>query len=183
MVDIPGNGFYRDATGASIFDSWLTFGSGGFDLEALGVISRKMTYPEWAAQKNLTNADDLADSDRDGLVNLLEYAFGRSPGQNDSAMPVSTSTFASGRVTIHFTRDERAMDLIYLVQASGDLRSWTTIARSENGQPFTGAEGFSPAIVEQSASAVLSVQVLRSVHISDVMIGAGARWMRVVVTR
>ena len=38
IVDIPGRGDFTDATGAPVFDVWTTFGSGGFDLEAVGVI-------------------------------------------------------------------------------------------------------------------------------------------------
>ncbi len=38
IVDIPGDGTWLDASGHSIFDAWLTTGSGGLDLEALGVI-------------------------------------------------------------------------------------------------------------------------------------------------
>ncbi|HEV7404888.1 MAG TPA: PEP-CTERM sorting domain-containing protein [Chthoniobacteraceae bacterium] len=38
IVDIPGDGTWLDASGHSIFDAWLTTGSGGLDFEALGVI-------------------------------------------------------------------------------------------------------------------------------------------------
>jgi len=38
IVDIPGNGHYKDMNGQSIYDGWPTQGSGGFDLEAVGVI-------------------------------------------------------------------------------------------------------------------------------------------------
>lgn len=38
IVDIPGNGFYKDAQGNPIYDAWYTFGSGGFDLEAIGAL-------------------------------------------------------------------------------------------------------------------------------------------------
>lgn len=38
LVDIPGNGFFKDSLGNPIYDAWYTFGSGGFDLEAIGVI-------------------------------------------------------------------------------------------------------------------------------------------------
>ena len=41
IVDIPGRGDFTDATGAPVFDVWTTFGSGGFDLEAVGVIHQR----------------------------------------------------------------------------------------------------------------------------------------------
>lgn len=38
IVDIPGNGSFTDASGRPIYDAWETWGSGGLDFEALGVI-------------------------------------------------------------------------------------------------------------------------------------------------
>lgn len=39
LVDIPGNGSYLDSLGNPIYDAWYTFGSGGFDLDAVGAIN------------------------------------------------------------------------------------------------------------------------------------------------
>ncbi len=39
IVDIPGTGDYLDANGNPIYDAWWTYGSGGFDLEAIGIIN------------------------------------------------------------------------------------------------------------------------------------------------
>ncbi|MBN1257502.1 MAG: PEGA domain-containing protein [Planctomycetes bacterium] len=39
IIDIPGSGDFSDATGDPIYDAWLTVGSGGLDLEALGIIN------------------------------------------------------------------------------------------------------------------------------------------------
>lgn len=38
IVDIPGSGDFLDSLGNPILDAWLTTGSGGFDLRAIGVI-------------------------------------------------------------------------------------------------------------------------------------------------
>ncbi|MCC5841967.1 MAG: PEP-CTERM sorting domain-containing protein [Opitutales bacterium] len=38
IVDIPGSGDFPDSLGNPILDAWLTTGSGGFDLRAIGVI-------------------------------------------------------------------------------------------------------------------------------------------------
>lgn len=43
IVDIPGSGDYKDSEGNPIYDAWVTYGSGGLDLEAVGVIN---TVPE-----------------------------------------------------------------------------------------------------------------------------------------
>ncbi|WP_442483972.1 PEP-CTERM sorting domain-containing protein [Aeoliella sp. SH292] len=39
LVDIPGNGAYTDSLGNPIFDTWLSTGSGGLDLDAVGAIN------------------------------------------------------------------------------------------------------------------------------------------------
>lgn len=39
IVDIPGTGYYKDSQGNAIYDPSVTIGSGGFDLEAVGVIN------------------------------------------------------------------------------------------------------------------------------------------------
>jgi hypothetical protein len=36
LVDIPGNGAFRDSQGRPILDAWVTGGSGGLDLDAVG---------------------------------------------------------------------------------------------------------------------------------------------------
>ena len=39
IVDIPGSGDFLDSSGDPIYDAWHTWGSGGVDLEAVGVIN------------------------------------------------------------------------------------------------------------------------------------------------
>ena len=39
IVDIPGSGDFKDSRGKPIYDAWVTTGSGGLDLEAVGVIN------------------------------------------------------------------------------------------------------------------------------------------------
>lgn len=48
IVDIPGDGSFTDSEGNPIYDAWHTFGSGGVDFEALGVINQ-VPVPEPAA--------------------------------------------------------------------------------------------------------------------------------------
>jgi hypothetical protein len=57
IVDIPGDGSFKDSNNRPIYDAWLTFGSGGFDLEAIGV-----THDWLGGDANLdgvVNAKDL----------------------------------------------------------------------------------------------------------------------------
>lgn len=39
LVDIPGNGAFLDSQNNPILDAWLTVGSGGFDLDAVGALN------------------------------------------------------------------------------------------------------------------------------------------------
>ncbi len=183
IVDIPGKGTFLDSAGHPIYDPWLTFGSGGFDLEAVGVVSQEITFEEWQNAQGLAGAQrgPAADPDRDGIVNLLEYAFGLSPLAPDGAgLPALVPM--SDRVGISFTRDTRKTDLTYEVQASGDLLTWTTIARSAGG---TALAGVSPAITDASASPIASVGVIRRETVADVVSSSGAsrRFLRVRVTQ
>jgi hypothetical protein len=41
IVDIPGNGSFTDSNGNRIFDAWVTWDSGGFDLAGIGVINQQ----------------------------------------------------------------------------------------------------------------------------------------------
>jgi len=74
IVDIPGSGDFRDeagrcmdpstmpfwahyVSGHPIYDAWPTFGSGGFDLEAIGVLNEQ----EYSADINLDGVVDVSD--------------------------------------------------------------------------------------------------------------------------
>jgi len=39
IIDVPGDGSFTDSEGNSIYDAWETWGSGGVDLDAIGVIN------------------------------------------------------------------------------------------------------------------------------------------------
>jgi hypothetical protein len=45
IVDIPGSGDYLDSLGNPIYDAWVTWGSGGVDLDAVGVINSAVPVP------------------------------------------------------------------------------------------------------------------------------------------
>ena len=189
FVDIPGNGTSLDSLNQPIYDAWVTIGSGGADIEAVGAISRLMTFPVWPGLSALAVADrgPGADPDGDGVSNLLEYAFARLPHLPDAAAsPVQVESHA-GRLEIIFSRDERATDLTYDVQVCDALGSgqWTTIARSVAGQPVAPVASFTSTITETSASAIASVRVIRKVRVADVqtMAGHGSRFLRVLVTQ
>jgi hypothetical protein len=189
IVDIPGSGAFKDASNRPIYDAWLTVGSGGADIEAVGTISRVMTFDEWQDLNSLSGAGRgaTADPDNDGVPNLLEYAFSRQPGRAEPSPALTSVSVQSGRLVINFTRDERAGDLLYEVQVSDTLNGtdWTTIAQSNAGAATAAASGFSPTITETSASDIASIGVVRKVSVTDVvnMAGRTKRFMRVKITK
>ncbi len=74
---------------------------------------------------NSGNASDTYDFDGDGVANLLEYALGTLPAESASqALPVAGTS--GNRLTLTFFR--AVGNLTYIVEASPDLASWTTVA-------------------------------------------------------
>ncbi len=61
IVDIPGDGTFEDANGNGIYDAWVTWGSGGLDFEALGVMN-------YAGETLLAGWDSEADGDTRAFV-------------------------------------------------------------------------------------------------------------------
>ncbi len=139
------------------------------------------TYREqWIAQFFGMEAtvDDSADSDNDGLNNLLEYAFNRDPRQPESGVLPVPVINAEGRLAIDFTRDTRATDLTYRVEATSqpeDPNSWTALAESVAG---TAASG-SGAITETGSSDTRTVNVSDSSNANSHL----RRFFRLVVER
>lgn len=185
LVDIPGSGAFTDSQGRPIYDAWLTFGSGGFDLEAIGAISRPVTYAQWVNLKGLppTHSAPTADASGDGLPNLIAYATGRMPDRPDNSEPWARTDLSGEHLAVEFTRDERAIQAILEVQISSNLTQWETLARSTHGQPLQPQPGKHPLITEERASEIATIGVLRRVRVEDeVPIGTGpARFIRVRV--
>jgi hypothetical protein len=189
-VDVPGSGAFTDAGGRPIYDPWRTFGSGGFDLEAVGAISTTLTYADWPPLANLppNDRDKADDPDGDGLPNLLEYAFARVPWFADAAgaQPrIRWVTAGDGALPeLVFLRDERLIDLIYEVQTASSLgeNAWITIARSSAGGPVEPLPGHLPWVSETSASPISSVGVIRQVTVRKEGPAAGRGFFRVKVT-
>ncbi|HEV3409896.1 MAG TPA: hypothetical protein VG095_06365, partial [Chthoniobacterales bacterium] len=86
--------------------------------------------------------DDNGDLDGDGIVNLVEYAYGFSPLAHNPFTAGMQTSVAPGGPTITFTvvfrRDPRATDLTYRLQTSDDLVNWTTITESVGGATPSG---------------------------------------------
>ncbi|MEM9237324.1 MAG: hypothetical protein AAGB14_11135, partial [Verrucomicrobiota bacterium] len=173
VVDIPGDGSFSVASSQPIYDAWHTFGSGGFDLEAVGAISVDMSYDAWPALQQLPSGERGRDDDPDGdgISNLLEYALSLVPWQADppsSGWGFSVvSDAGSDFFELTTRRDERLVDLTREIQVSGGASSWTTMAISHGGAPFQQANGFSLSITEERAGEIASIAVIRRDRVRD----------------
>lgn len=84
------------------------------------------------------NSSDLGDPDRDGLANIIEYALGSNPiVGNPAAFP--QPVLSGGHLQITLPRNPARNDIGYHVEANDSLSgTWTVIASSLNGAPFSG---------------------------------------------
>jgi glycosidase len=80
-------------------------------------------------------AGNNADPDHDGIINLLEYAFGMNPNAADPSLaPAVGRTAVSGTqyLTITFRQLHSANGITYTVQESPDLAAWSPIDPNAN---------------------------------------------------
>ena len=93
---------------------------------------------------NVAIAGNAADPDGDGIVNLLEYAFGSDPNSfSPTNLPISkrVSISTDEFLAIEFMRATNATDVKYTVQTSPDLTSWLDGSWyiGTNGLPVTAS--------------------------------------------
>jgi hypothetical protein len=133
-----------------------------------------------ANTNNSAISGDTVDGDRDGLINLLEYALSGNP-QLASTAPLPKASVASGRLALTFTRTVANTDLTLTVQAGGSLSGpWTNLARSSAGAPFTALVG-GVGITESGTGATRNVEVRDPHLITDP--AHPRRFLRLSVTR
>jgi uncharacterized repeat protein (TIGR03803 family) len=82
-------------------------------------------------------AADLDDPDHDGVPTLLEYALLGDPAIPDANL-IPTAGIDGGQLTITLPRDPQRADITVVVEVSGDLLTWSPLATSANGAPFSG---------------------------------------------
>lgn len=77
---------------------------------------------------------DLADPDADGRNNLMEYALFGDPTVSDTRLtPVDVSIARTAEEIVQnfaYTRRKNAADLLFRVQASSDLQSWSPLPQT-----------------------------------------------------
>ncbi len=94
-------------------------------------------FPTWQFQKFGANANtasiagDTSDPDADGVVNLLEYAFGTNPKSAvSSALPVVGAQVINGvaSIVLTYVRDVTHTDLVYQAQSTIDFVHWSNLS-------------------------------------------------------
>ena len=158
-------GAFFDDTNAGDRGAAYVFGPGPFSLWKINELGDAF-------------APALGDAERDGLVNLLEYALVLSPTRFSMAPTPTAFTYADGnRLRLILERDPARNDVTIEVQATGDLRDpWTTIAISALGAPFSG-----PGYVggDNADPGIKTVEFRDVANIES----ASQRFLRVKVTR
>ena len=85
---------------------------------------------------NSGDAADAADPDGDGVVNLLEYAYHTAPTATTSAgdLPKVQIVNVSSQdyIAYQFRRSDTASNLVYSIETSSDLSTWTTLWSSNS---------------------------------------------------
>jgi hypothetical protein len=77
---------------------------------------------------NTGNAGNLADPDKDGISNLLEYAFGFDPWIANPVSPVVLGAQSrGGKRHLSLLLNRSADDLNYIVEASDNLTNWSPV--------------------------------------------------------
>ncbi|MEO6740741.1 MAG: S8 family serine peptidase [Chthoniobacteraceae bacterium] len=110
---------------------------------------------------------DLADFEKDGIVNLHEYAFGLEPKTSDTGGLPIVSIESGGALAIAYTHVKGATDITYIVEVSNDLAMWNF------GAGYTSVIG----AVDHGATETVKVGSLLA---PDPM---GWQFMRVRITR
>jgi glucose/arabinose dehydrogenase len=93
----------------------------------------------WSLIFNGGPVDLDSDNDVDKLSALFEYSAGIDPNTPNDTSDVYTLNATPDNLTAVFVRDPRATDLIYQVETSSDLLTWTPIAESINGALPSGS--------------------------------------------
>ncbi len=148
-------------------------------------ISATYDYEIWRAE-NFDGPGQSAESlsgleasaSADGTPNLLKYALGLAPTDPFQSSVHLPSSLNSGRLRFGFTRDPLKTDLIYEVQGSTDLVSWTPLARSSAGAPTVNLAAH--AVQESPAAGRQAVVIDDSVTTSD---APHRRYLRLRVSR
>ncbi len=174
IVDIPGDGSSLDSENRPIYDPDPTDFSGGFDLDAVGVLG--LTFGGWQSthfspgeRSNPAVSGSKADPDHDGLPNDIEYALDSDPKHFTPPSHFATVNLTAGSFSFSMLRSGIAKDAIIHIDVSSNLTFWEEIARATGGGPMTAFGNPGAISVEESISGSrLSTTVTGSMTLDDV---------------
>ena len=129
-------------------------------------------YTGWQVDHGLYNSDaaDTADTDYDGVNQLLEFALGGDPNQAEqNLLPVEQITEISGNryLEINFNRPQNISGITYSARTTTDLNNWPN-----------NSNGVNPPIVSANGDGTESVTFRRTLALED----ADEAYMRVDVS-
>jgi len=139
-----------EASGSSIFsfannykNYFVRIRSYASQIEA--AIPDLSVYAGWQIDHSLYNSDaeDTADTDYDGVPQILEFALGGDPNQADqNLLPVEQITEISGNryLEITFNRPQNISGITYSARTTTDLDSWPNNSNGVN-PPTVSANG------------------------------------------
>ncbi len=139
-------------------------------------LTLKTAFSAWAASHGLS--DTASDPDGDGLSAFLEYAFDRSPNVAETVDITSVSLVmvdGERRAEISFVRPLNRPDVVYTVEVSSDLKTWT--AGHAYGDGITNGAGLPTQQVERTNLGSAGERI----RVRDLG-GSGQRFIRVTVS-
>ena len=172
LVQAGGSSIFSFATNNSINykNYFVRIRSYASQIEA--AIPDLSVYSEWQIDHSLYNSDaeDTADTDYDGVTQLLEFALGGDPNQAEqNLLPVEQITEISGNryLEITFNRPQNISGITYSARTTPDLNSWPN-----------NSNGVNPPIVSANGDGTESVTFRRTLALED----ADEAYMRVDVS-
>ncbi len=150
-------------------------------IQLLASFPRPLTYDDWKNGYALSAGQSTVDADAntDGVTNLEEFAFSLAPtGSNTKTIPTpspQTHNVAGQNrrfLTVTFPRQLSTGDMTYIVQASGDLTTWTDVCSATGTAAPTG-----PGFVSQTGTGYQ-----RTVTARDTVEGV-RRFLRILVRK
>ena len=116
-----------------------------------------LTFASWAATHSPSQQGPNDDPDYDGIVNLLEYAFGTHPSEPGSA---TAPTLVRIGFVISLSYPRLRAELIYTVEASADLVSWSSAGIDQDAvTPIGGTATATMPIAPETAHTFLRLRV------------------------
>lgn len=151
-----------------VITAWNAAGESNASIAASAGLTTNIVpwrHLHFGTTENTGTAADGFDADHDGLSNLLEYALASDPNV-PSLGAVPELVDPHERLTLAFTRNMDALDIVTSVWGTDDLSSenWQELARGTGGAAFSDVVDGSPtgALVTETGSGAL-----RSVIVSD----------------